>query len=165
MEIKKGIIVKSFITIVILATIISFVTLSTKLYADKDSTYQYLDNLAKAIAIIEENYVSDVDLQKLIYGAIQGMLTELDPHSSFLTPELYEEFKVETEGEFGGLGITIGIKDNLLTIIAPLEDTPASKAGLRAGDIIVKIDDITTSGMTLEEAVKKCAVSREQRLN
>lgn len=155
MEIKKGIIVKSFITIVILATIISFVTLSTKLYADKDSTYQYLDNLAKAIAIIEENYVSDVDLQKLIYGAIQGMLTELDPHSSFLTPELYEEFKVETEGEFGGLGITIGIKDNLLTIIAPLEDTPASKAGLRAGDIIVKIDDITTSGMTLEEAVKK----------
>ena len=155
MEIKKGIIVKSFITIVILATIISFVTLSTKLYADKDSTYQYLDNLAKAIAIIEENYVSDVDLQKLIYGAIQGMLTELDPHSSFLTPELYEEFKVETEGEFGGLGITIGIKDNLLTIIAPLEDTPASKAGLRAGDIIVKIENITTSGMTLEEAVKK----------
>jgi carboxyl-terminal processing protease len=155
MKIKKGIIVKSFITIAVLAIIISSITLSTKLYASKDSTYQYLDNLAKAIAIIEENYVSDVDLQKLIYGAIQGMLTELDPHSSFLTPDLYEEFRIETEGEFGGLGITIGIKDNLLTIIAPLEDTPASKAGIKAGDIIVKINDITTSGITLEEAVKK----------
>ena len=98
MKIKKGIIVKSFITIAVLAIIISSITLSTKLYASKDSTYQYLDNLAKAIAIIEENYVSDVDLQKLIYGAIQGMLTELDPHSSFLTPDLYEEFRIETEG-------------------------------------------------------------------
>lgn len=155
MEIKKGLIVKSVLSLVALAIIISSIALSTKLYAEKDSTYQHLDNLAKAIAIIEENYVTDVDLQKLVYGAIQGMLTELDPHSSFLTPELYEEFKVETEGEFGGLGITISIKDNLLTIIAPLEDTPASKAGLKSGDIIVKIDDIATSGMTLEEAVKK----------
>jgi carboxyl-terminal processing protease len=155
MERRKGLIIKSIVTVVVLAIIISSISLSTKLYAGKDSTYQHLDNLAKAIAIIEENYVTDVDLQKLVYGAIQGMLTELDPHSSFLSPELYEEFKVETEGEFGGLGITISIKDNLLTIIAPLEDTPATKAGLKSGDIIVKIDDIATSGMTLEEAVKK----------
>lgn len=155
MNIKKRLVIKSIISFIAITIIISSIVLSTKLYAEKDLTYRHLDNLAKAIAIIEENYVTDVDLQKLVYGAIQGMLTELDPHSSFLTPELYEEFKVETEGEFGGLGITISIKDNLLTIIAPLEDTPASKAGLKSGDIIVKIDDITTSGMTLEEAVKK----------
>jgi carboxyl-terminal processing protease len=155
MKIKRGNFLKFSITLLIIIVIISSIVLSTKLYAEKDSTYEHLNNLAKAIAIIQENYVTDVDLQKLVYGAIQGMLADLDPHSSFLTPELYEEFKVETEGEFGGLGITISIKDNLLTIIAPLEDTPAYKAGLKSGDIIVKINDVVTSGMTLEEAVKK----------
>jgi carboxyl-terminal processing protease len=139
-----------FVTLTVLMLIFSI-----KLYAQKESNLQYLDSLAKAIAIIEENYVEQVDIKKLVYGAIQGMLTELDPHSSFLTPELYEEFKVETEGEFGGLGITIGIKNNLLTIIAPIEDTPAQKMGLKAGDIIIKIDDTPTSGLSLEEAVKK----------
>ncbi|MDY6820228.1 MAG: S41 family peptidase [Deferribacterota bacterium] len=139
--------------IVVYAVFITIVVPSC-VFAEKEDAYKQLDILSKAISIIENNYVEDVDLKELVYGAIQGMLTELDPHSSFLTPKVYKEFKIETKGEFGGLGITISIRDSLLTIIAPIEDTPASRAGLKAGDIIVKINDTATSGLTLDEAVK-----------
>jgi len=94
-------------------------------------------------------------METLIQGAVKGMLSELDPHSSYLTPEMFKEFKVETKGEFGGLGITISIKDNILTITSPIEDTPADKAGLKAGDKIIKIEGKPTTNITLEEAVDK----------
>ena len=99
-------------------------------------------------------YVEDVDMTTLIYGAIEGMLEKLDPHSSFLTPEYFAEMNIETQGSFGGLGIEITNKDDYIHIISPIEDTPAWDAGLRAGDYIVRIEDQSTKGMELMEAVK-----------
>jgi carboxyl-terminal processing protease len=96
-----------------------------------------------------------VDAKKLIYGAVNGMLRDLDPHSSFLKPEDYKELQIETKGKFGGLGIEITIRDSILTVVAPLEDTPADKAGILANDQIIKIDDQPSQDMTLMEAVQK----------
>jgi len=156
MKIYKKIPYAFLIIILFLVIIFSGIKFDVKsVYADKNSKLEYLDIFSKALTIIENNYVEQTDAHSLISGAIKGMLTELDPHSSFMTPELYNEFKVETEGEFGGLGITISLRENLLTIISPIEDTPAYKAGLKPGDIIVKIENMSTSGLTLEEAVKK----------
>jgi carboxyl-terminal processing protease len=105
--------------------------------------------------IVQDNYVETVDAQKLMYGAVNGMLRELDPHSSFLKPEDYKELQIETKGKFGGLGIEISVRDGILTVISPLEDTPADRAGVQANDQIIKIDDQPTQDMTLTEAVQK----------
>jgi len=105
--------------------------------------------------IVQDNYVEKVDSKKLIHGAINGMLRELDPHSSFMKPEDYKELQIETKGKFGGLGIEITIRDGVLTVVSPLEDTPADKAGILANDQIIKIDDQLTQDMTLMEAVQK----------
>jgi carboxyl-terminal processing protease len=107
--------------------------------------------------VIQENHVdkSKLDLQKMLYGAISGMVGSLnDPYTVFLPPEDAKIFKEDVSGEFQGVGMEIGIRDDRLTVIAPLEDTPAQKAGLRAGDKIVKIDGKETEGITIEEAVK-----------
>ncbi|MCM8798711.1 MAG: PDZ domain-containing protein, partial [Candidatus Omnitrophica bacterium] len=120
-----------------------------------DELYQQLELFAETISLIRANYVEEVEIKDLIYGALKGMLVSLDPHSQFMDPDTYNEIKVETEGEFGGLGIVISIKDELLTIISPIDGTPAHKAGLKAGDRIVKIDGVSTKGITLIEAVKK----------
>jgi len=116
-------------------------------------TYEKLKVFSEALSIVQANYVEEVDDTKLIYGAIRGMLSDLDPHSAFMPPKVLEEMQVETKGEFGGLGIQIGIKDRMLTIIAPIEDTPAYRVGLLAGDKIVRIENESTKDMTLEEAV------------
>jgi len=115
--------------------------------------YDALKRFSEVLEIVERSYVEETDSKELIYGAINGMLQGLDPHSSFMTPELYKEMQVDTKGEFGGLGIQIGIKDGQLTVIAPIEGTPAHKAGIEAGDYIVKVDDKFTKGMSLMEAV------------
>jgi carboxyl-terminal processing protease len=99
--------------------------------------------------------VDEVSAKDLIYGALKGMLSSLDSHSQFMDPDTYNELKVDTEGKFGGLGIEITIKDGLLTVITPIEDTPAWKAGVKAGDRIVKINDELTRDMSLTDAVKK----------
>jgi len=99
--------------------------------------------------------VEEVDTKKLVYGAINGMLASLDPHSSFLPPEMYKEMKIETKGSFGGLGIEITVKDGYLTVISPIEDTPAFRAGIKAGDQILKIEDKLTKDMTIIDAVKR----------
>lgn len=117
--------------------------------------YKKLELFAEVIDIIQQDYVEEKGAKDLIYGALEGLLNSLDPYSQFLDPDSYNELKVETEGEFGGLGIVIAIKDDMLTIISPLEDTPAHRAGLKAGDRIVKIDGESTKGITLLEAVKK----------
>ncbi|MCM8782913.1 MAG: S41 family peptidase, partial [Candidatus Omnitrophica bacterium] len=108
-----------------------------------------------ALGVIESDYVENVSYKDLIYGALKGMLSSLDTHSQFLDPESYNDLKVETEGKFGGLGIEIAIKDGLLTVITPIEDTPAWKAGIKPGDRIVKINGELTRNITLTEAVKK----------
>jgi len=121
----------------------------------KDELYKELDLFGDAMAVIERKYVEEKSAQDLIYGALKGMLHSLDSYSQFLTPEEYKELLVETEGKFGGLGMEITIKDGFLTVVSPLEDTPAWKAGIKPGDIIVKIDGELTKGITLNEAVKK----------
>lgn len=117
--------------------------------------YESIELFTDVLAIVKKSYVEEVDTKKIIYGAINGMLTSLDPHSSFMPPEMYKEMKIETKGSFGGLGIEITIKDGLLTVISPIEDTPAFKAGIKAGDQIVKIDDKFTKDMTIMDAVKR----------
>ncbi|MBF0456816.1 MAG: S41 family peptidase [Nitrospirae bacterium] len=121
----------------------------------ESDTYQELKLFTEVISIIKSNYVEEVKSKDLIYGALKGMLNSLDPHSSFMTPDLFKEMKVDTKGEFGGVGIQIGKKGIAITVIAPIEDTPAYMAGIKAGDIIVKINGETTEKMTLYDAVSK----------
>src|SRR5713101_2013018 len=119
-----------------------------------NDTYQELDTFASVLAIVQKNYVEPISTKRLIDGAITGMLASLDPHSAYLTPDLYRDLEVETRGSFGGLGIEITIKNDVLTVVSPIEGTPAYNAGIRAGDQIIKINDDFTKGMTLTDAVK-----------
>jgi carboxyl-terminal processing protease len=104
---------------------------------------------------IKNDYVEPVDDKKLISEAIQGMLSGLDPHSSYLDAEAFKELQVGTQGEFGGLGIEVGMEDGFVKVVAPIEDTPAWRAGLKSGDLIIKLDDTNVKGMTLNDAVKR----------
>lgn len=118
-------------------------------------TYQNLKKFGEILDLIEKNYVEDVDPKELLQGAIDGMMKTLDPHSTYMTEEMYKELQVDTKGIFGGLGIVISIRNDVLTVVAPLEDTPAFSAGIIAGDAIVRIDGADTAGMTIMEAVHK----------
>ena len=120
-----------------------------------DDLYKELELFSDAVSVIRVDYVEEKKSKDLIYGALKGMLSSLDPYSQFMDPDTYNEMKIETEGEFGGIGIEITLKDDLLTIISPIDDTPAYKAGLKAGDRIVKINGDITKDLTLVEAVKK----------
>ncbi|MDP2911914.1 MAG: S41 family peptidase [Candidatus Omnitrophota bacterium] len=120
-----------------------------------DDLYKELELFSDAVSIIRTDYVEEKKSKDLIYGALKGMLASLDPYSQFMDPDTYNEMKIETEGVFGGIGIEITLKDDLLTIISPIDDTPAYKAGLKAGDKIVKIDGAVTKNLTLVDAVKK----------
>lgn len=126
-----------------------------QLQAAQQDRYRNIDLFTKVISIIEANYVDEVKHKDLIYGAIKGMLETLDPHSNFLPPEVFKEMKIDTSGKFGGLGIEIGMREGVLTIVAPIEDTPAWRAGLKPGDRILKIGGDSTKGLTLVEAVSK----------
>ncbi|MEW6584022.1 MAG: S41 family peptidase [Nitrospirota bacterium] len=117
--------------------------------------YEELRTFTEALSIVRKNYVEETKPKELIYGAIKGMLNSLDPHSAFMTPEQYKEMQVDTKGEFGGLGIQIGVKDGMLTVIAPIEDTPAYKAGIKSGDKIIRINNEFTKDMSLHDAVSK----------
>jgi carboxyl-terminal processing protease len=110
---------------------------------------------AQSLALVEENYPEPKTTKDLVYGALQGAVGSLDPHSSFMTPEEFKELQIETKGKFSGIGIEITLKDRVLTVVSPIEGTPAYQAGLQAGDQIVKIDGTPTKNITLMEAVKK----------
>ena len=114
--------------------------------------YAELQNFSKILNLVQQYYVEDVDTKKLVTGAIKGMLKELDPHTNYMAPEIFKDFESETAGEFGGIGIEISIQNGILTIISPIEDTPAWKAGIKPGDRIVAIDQKSTKGFTLVEA-------------
>ena len=120
----------------------------------RTSAYQELDLFTDVLALIRQSYVEEVPFKDLIYGAINGMLASLDPHSAFLPPDMYQEMKTDTRGEFGGLGIEISLRDGILTVVAPIEDTPAHRIGLEAGDQILKIEDRFTKDMGIMDAVK-----------
>lgn len=116
--------------------------------------YQDLQTFAKVLNLVQQYYVEEVDTQKLIYGGIKGMLQELDPHTNFLPPEVFKEFETETTGEFGGIGIEITVQNDILTVISPIEDTPAWAAGIQPGDKIVEINGESTKGFSLAEAAQ-----------
>ena len=122
---------------------------------DMQEAYKNLEIFSNVLSIVQQNYVDDIDTQETIEGAIKGMLSSLDPHSSFLKPDDFKELQVETKGSFSGIGIEITTKDNMLTVVSPIEDTPAFKAGIQAGDRIIKIEGESTKDMSLIEAVKK----------
>src|SRR5262249_25241249 len=108
-----------------------------------DQTYENMKMLVEVMNLIKDNYVEEVDTRKIVYGAATGMVKVLDPFSQFLEPDAHKEMKSETEGEFGGLGIRISIRENILTVFTPLPGTPAYTAGILPGDKIVKIDGDT----------------------
>lgn len=110
---------------------------------------------AEVFGAIKSNYVEPVEDKKLITEAISGMLTGLDPHSAYLDQDAFRELQVGTQGEFGGLGIEVGMEDGFVKVVSPIEDTPAFRAGIKPGDLIVKLDDTPVKGMTLNEAVKR----------
>jgi carboxyl-terminal processing protease len=118
-------------------------------------TYDKLKVFAEVLSQLEKNYVEPIDSAKLVDGALQGMVNTLDPHSAYMPPDVYREIQVDTKGEFGGLGIQIGMKENRLTVIAPIDGTPADRAGVKAGDFITQIEGASTTGMTLVDAVNK----------
>src|SRR3989338_8614547 len=122
---------------------------------DDKNLYSQIELFSYALTTVQAEYAEEPKAKDLIYGSLKGMLSSLDPHSQFLEPDDYKELKTETQGKFGGLGIEISIRDGLLTVITPLEDTPAWKAGIKAGDRIVKIEGQLTKELSLNDAVKK----------
>ncbi len=136
------------------------VSLSISSYAtanDDERTPTRMESLAKlsgVIQLVEKYYVDDVKLNDIVNKSIKGLMQELDAHSTYMDVKHFKEMKVQTKGEFGGLGIVVGLRDGALTVISPIDDTPAQKAGIESGDIILKIDEKSTIDITLDEAVK-----------
>lgn len=120
-----------------------------------DDAYDTLKVFSEVLTLVRHNYVESTDSRELIFGAIRGMLEALDPHSSFMPPDLYKEMQIETQGSFGGLGIEITVRERYLTVVAPIDGTPADRAGIVAGDRIIRIDGVPTKDMTLVDAVRK----------
>ncbi len=121
----------------------------------EDDTYKSLEVFARVLSYVENNYVEPVDSRTLMHGAIKGMLDTLDPHTLFMPPEVFKEMKIDTSGEFGGLGVEIARKDERIVVVAAIDDTPASRAGLRPGDELLRIDDESTQGQDLAWALQK----------
>jgi carboxyl-terminal processing protease len=120
-----------------------------------DGPYPRLEIFAKVLAHIENNYVEEVDETKLIYGAVRGMISTLDPHTSFMEPGEYDAMRGEAAGKFGGLGFEFAQKEGALVVVSPIDDTPAARAGLKAGDLITGIDDYSTRTMSIAEATTR----------
>ncbi|HKX13074.1 MAG TPA: S41 family peptidase [bacterium] len=129
-----------------------------------EKIYRALDLFSKVLFIVEKDYVEPVDGQNLVYGAIKGMLGTLDPYTVFLTPDIYKELKVDTLGRFGGVGIEITLQKGVLTVVSPIEDTPAEKAGIKSGDRILKINGVSTKGMNLGDAVRRMRGGKNSKL-
>jgi carboxyl-terminal processing protease len=133
---------------------ILFLLNTSTLRAQEESRYSDLQLFARVLNIIEKHYVDSIEIKKVVHGAIKGMLKELDPHSAYMSPEVFKEFESETSGEFSGIGIEITIDNGQLTIVSPIEDTPAFEAGLQARDRITAINGAPTKGLNLIEASK-----------
>jgi carboxyl-terminal processing protease len=150
--------------IFLIALLIGNLVIGARLYSsqegaaiDRESAYDHMTMFTMALEQIRRNYVDaeKTEYKELVYGALKGMLQSLDPHSAFLDPEMYGDMKDDTSGHFGGLGIVISMRDGILTVVAPMEDTPGARAGLLSGDRIIEIDGESTENLTLQEAVRK----------
>ena len=154
---NKKYITLGFASVTVALTLLFSSNLFAQTAEDKEeqemSRLQSLAKFTKVISIVEQYNVDDLSIEELMDKALEGMLSNLDAHSNYLKQKDYKKLKVQTNGEFGGLGITVGVRDGALTVIAPIEGTPADKAGLKASDIILKINDESTLGMTIDEAV------------
>lgn len=150
---------RSIKTVIVFAICVTFASLLVWNHpasvAKTQDTYKDLEAFANVLSLVQENYVEEIDSQKAIEGAIKGMLTNLDPHSSYMKPDDFKELQVETKGSFTGIGIEITMKDGILTVVSPIEGTPAFEKGLKAGDKIIKIGEEATQDLTLMEAVKR----------
>ena len=131
-----------------------FYTTTVNSNTNNEELYKKIDLFAEVLEKIRKEYVDEVDQSELIDNAINGALQSLDPYSAYMSPELFDSLQTDTKGEFGGLGIEVGMEAGVVKVIAPIDDTPAAKAGIKAGDYIVKIDDIQVQGKSLVEAVK-----------
>ena len=160
---------KTFIHLFVLSLVAGMVLFfngnSRPVTAGTGDIYKNIELLTEVIRKIEKSYVEPQDAQKLIHGAIKGMVQSLDPHSSFLTKEEHQDLLIETKGSFSGVGIEITLRDNFLTVVSPIEGTPAYKAGIQAGDRIIRIDGKPTADMTLPEAVKSIRGERGTKVN
>ncbi|MGZ3795291.1 MAG: S41 family peptidase [Pseudobdellovibrionaceae bacterium] len=144
---------KTFLlALVLLLSLFMMAEMGFQVRAFAQDRYADLQNFTKVLNLIEQYYVEEVNTKKLIYGAIKGMLRELDPHTNFMPPDIFKDFETETTGEFGGLGIEISVNNGILTIISPIEDTPAWEAGIKPGDKVIAVDGHSTKGLSLVEA-------------
>jgi carboxyl-terminal processing protease len=146
---KRGLLV-----FVVVALIMFTGAVMAKRLPFQSDSYEDLKIFTEVLSYVEANYVDEVEPEKLVQGAIRGMLRTLDAHSSYMPRDVYREMQVETEGQFGGLGIEITIRDEILTVVSPIEGTPAFRAGIQAGDKIVTVEGESTKDMSLIEAVK-----------
>ena len=138
----------------ILIIIIFFHFISSPLLASKeDELYKKIDLFGEVLEKINKEYVDEFNQSESMDSAINGLLQSLDPYSSYMSPKIFDEMQTETSGEFGGLGIEVSMEAGVVKVISPIDDTPASRAGLKAGDYIVKINDVQVQGKSLSEAV------------
>ncbi|MCE5194924.1 MAG: S41 family peptidase [Nitrospiraceae bacterium] len=154
MSFKKPVLIWALIIVTALSGVLIGRLSSGGVKSDSED-YEYLRVFTEVLSVVKRNYVEEINIKTVVYGAIKGMINALDPHSSFMPPDAYKDMQADTKGEFGGLGIQIGVKDSMLTVISPIEDTPAYLAGIKAGDTIVKINNEITKDMTLNDAVSK----------
>ena len=136
--------------IIFFSILIFFVSESN---SSENEIYKKIDLFGEVLEKISKDYVDEVDQSKSMDSAINGLLQSLDPYSAYMSPEIFNQMQTETSGEFGGLGIEVSMESGVVKVISPIDDTPASKAGIKAGDYIVKIDDIQVQGKSLSEAV------------
>jgi carboxyl-terminal processing protease len=134
------------------SVLLGLVLITAPLRAGSDKTYEKLDVFSQVLHYVQNSYVEKIDSKPLVYGAIRGMLKTLDPHTVFMTPEEFKSMQEDTSGHFVGVGIELAVRDGILTVIAPIDDTPASRAGILAGDRIMKIDGTSTDNMDTMEA-------------
>jgi carboxyl-terminal processing protease len=140
---------------IIIFNLLIFLFISSIVFAkNNNELYEKIDLFGEVLEKIKEDYVDEVDQSKIMDSAINGVLQSLDPYSAYMSPELFKSMQTDTKGEFGGLGIEIGMESGVVKVISPIQDTPASKAGIKAGDYIVKIDGKQVQGKSLMEAVK-----------
>ena len=133
--------------------LIIFLILNKNLHANENNIYEKIDIFSDVLDKINKEYVDEFNQDEIMDAAINGVLQSLDPYSSYMTPEMYKSMTTETSGEFGGLGIEVGMEAGVVKVISPIDDSPASKVGVKAGDYIVKINDIQVQGKSLTEAV------------
>jgi len=151
--------------IILLGVLVIFGLYSdSKASARDKNIYKEIKTFNEVLDMVQKNYVDEVDSSVLIQGAINGMMKSIDPHSAFMTAEIYKELEVETQGRFGGIGIEITILKDVLTVVSPIEDTPAYKAGVKSGDQIIKIDGKSTKDITIMEAVKKLRGPKDSKV-